>query len=331
MAAGNSRLRLLYLLKIFFEQTDEDHVISTTGLIEKLRTYGIEAERKALYPDIEALTLCGYDIVTSKTPPGYFLGTREFELAELRLLSDAVQAAGFISQRKTNSLLIKLEGLMSKQQADTLRGQVYVERRTKCSNEEIYYNIDKLHYAVTHGRRVSYVYSRRVLGEDGKAVTSEKQFTVNPYALIWSNDHYYLVCNKTNYDNLMNARIDRMKKVTVLDLPSRHFSEVSVYKKRFDAADYAEKHFNMFSGEPKPVELICENTLLEEILDRFGDRTAFTKYDDEHFLITVNAAVTDGLAAWITQYGGRIIAKKPEELRKTVKSRAEEILRAYNG
>ncbi len=327
----NSKLKLLYLAEIFEKKTDENHYITATQLCEELQKIGIQAERKSIYKDIEILREYGYDIIHegSRNTGGYFLGARKFELAEIRLLSDAVQAANFISQKKTNQLLTKIESFVSEKQAKVLHSQVYVDNRPKCKNEEIFYTISLLDEAITKGVKVTFTYTRRKITEEFKTATEDKTFTVSPYALIWSDDHYYVVCNNEKYDNLMHLRIDRIKHLSPTKNKARHFSEVSEYRNSFDSADYASKLFNMYSGEQKPVELICRNDLLETMLDRFGERVKVQKVDSDHFLLRTNAAVSEGLAAWVLQFGGRVTVKMPNELINSVKQKAEEILKKY--
>ncbi len=327
----NSKLKLLYLAEIFEKKTDENHYISANSLCDELEKLGITAERKSIYKDIDVLREYGYDIihVGSRSSGGYFLGQRKFELAEIRLLSDAVQAANFISQKKSKELVAKIESFASDKQAKTLHSQVYVDNRPKCKNEEIFYTISALDEAITKGVKVKFIYTRRKITEQFKTANEDKSFTVSPYALIWSDDHYYVVCNNEKYDNLMHLRIDRIKHVNPLNERSRPFSEVSPYRSSFDSADYAAKLFNMYSGEQKPVELVCENSLLETMMDRFGEKIRVQKVDDNHFLLRTNAAVSDGLAAWVLQFGGRVTVRMPNELIKSVKEKAEEILKKY--
>ncbi len=328
----NSKLKLLYLAEIFEKKTDENNLISANALCDELEKVGISAERKSIYKDIEVLREYGYDIihVGSRSSGGYFLGQRKFELAEIRLLSDAVQAANFISQKKTKQLVAKIESFVSDKQAKVLHSQVYVDNRPKCKNEEIFYTINTLDEAITQGLKVKFIYTRRKITDQFKTATEEKSFTVSPYALIWSDDHYYVVCNNEKYTNLMHLRIDRIKHLTITDEPSRHFSEVSNYKNHFDSADYASKLFNMYSGEQKPIELVCENELMETMLDRFGERVRVQKVDENRFLLRTNAAISDGLAAWVLQFGGRVTVRMPNELIRTVKTKAEEIVEKYS-
>lgn len=326
-----SKLKLLYLADILKKKTDENNYLAATEICDELAKLDIPAERKSIYKDIEILRKYGFDIIHtgSKNRGGYFMGAREFELAEIRLLSDAVQAANFISQKKTKQLVEKIESFASESQAKVLHSQVYVDNRPKCKNEEIYYTINLLDEAISQGVKVSFLYTKRKITDEFKTAKEEKQFKVSPFALIWSDDHYYLVCNNEKYDNLMHLRIDKIKKLEVLDEHSRHFSEVSDYKTSFDSADYASKLFNMFSGEPKPIELVCNNDVLDPILDRFGENVRIQKVDDEHFLIRTNAVVSQGLVSWILGFGDRIKVRTPNNLIYDVTKNAQDIVDLY--
>lgn len=327
----NQKLKLLLLLKDLQENSDENHPLDSEELILYLNNHGIESERKSIYRDISILKEYGYDILKTKTPKsGYYIGVRDFELAEVRLLCDAVQAANFISKKKTRQLLAKIYSLASVYQADKIKKQVYVDSRLKTGNEQIYYTIDKLDTAIQNNRQVEIVYRKRKIANSNRAEYEEKKHTVSPYALIWSNDHYYLIANNRNYSNLMVARVDRIKSVEILnDTPRINFADVSEYKNRFDAADYVNKHFNMFAGEAEPVELICNNSIIENILDRFGESVSIKRFTDEKFKISVDAAVSDGLVSWLLQFGKDIEVKSPDSLKKKVLERIEEINSVY--
>ena len=197
--SANAKLKPLYLLQIFQEQTDEEHPLSAQELCGELEKRGVAAQRKSIYGDIELLKSFGLDILHTRAPKsGYFLASRTFETAEVRLLLDAVQAAAFITPKKTAQLVQKLEGLVSCGQAARLEGQVYIDHRIKCSNEEIYYTIEILDQAIQAGRQVRFQYARRALSGQMKVELQEKEFCVNPYALIWSGGHYYLCATIPN-------------------------------------------------------------------------------------------------------------------------------------
>ena len=327
----DAKLKLLYLKEIFEKYTDEEHILNSSELVGLLSgRYGIECERKSIYKDIEILSDYGMDIIKTRAPKnGFFLASRPFEAAEVRLLTDAVQAADFISKRKTKLLIQKIEGFVSVDQAARLHSQVYIDNRHKCSNEEIYYNIDALDAAIKSGRKVRLKYARRRLDQKFTAQEEIKEFLLSPYALIWSNDHYYLVANNGKYDNLMNVRIDRIHNVEITEEPARHFSEVSEYKTSFDSADYASKAFNMFSGTPETVDLKCSIDLIEEIVDRFGENAALRRSKEGWFLLREEMSVNDGLVSWIMQFGDRIEVVKPAALREMVKEKAERIAELY--
>jgi len=326
----NSKLKLLYLKDIFMKYSDEEHILNAMDIAEHLLQYGIECERKSIYKDIDILIEYGLDIIkTTKPKNGYFLASREFEIAELRLINDAIQSAGFISKKKTTSLLNKTDSLLSIYQADRLKGQVFIDRRNKCTNEEIFYNIDALDTAIKNEKKVRLNYSRRKLDEKYTAANESREFKLSPYALVWSNDHYYLIANNEKYDNLMNLRIDRIKKVEVLDSPRRHISEVSEYKNSFDTADYVSKTFNMFSGRPEMTQLKCKTEILEEMLDRFGEKISIKKSEDGWFYVYDELFVNDGLASWIMQFGDKIEVIYPAVLKSMIKSKSEAILRMY--
>lgn len=223
----------------------------------------------------------------------------------------------------------KLESLLSAGQAESLVRQVYCQSENKCSNEEIYYIIDNLHQAICDGCKVKFAYKRRAVDPKNKKTFREKIFTVSPYALIWKDDHYYLVCNNEKYDNLMNLRLDRMRRITPLSQKARPVEEVSAYKGRFDTADYAAKMFNMFSGETATVRLLCKLDTLEEMVDRFGTAIPIHAVDGDHFETTISAAVSEGMVSWLMQYGGRVQVLEPQSLIDSVRARAETVLSAY--
>ncbi len=328
---ANSKLKLLYILELLYNESDEEHPIDTERIQLYLRNHSIECERKSIYSDITVLKEFGLDILLSKgASGGYFLASRDFEVAEIRLLCDAVQAAGFISPKKSRHLIDKILTLISAPQARQIKSQVYVDNRPKSANEEIYYHIDKLNRAIQNGWQVQALYRRRKITEQNAVEYDDRLHTVSPYAMIWADDHYYLVCNKAKYDNLMVLRIDRIKKLEILENErARHFSEVSPYKNSFDSADYAKRHLHMFSGTPESVELICQNDLLEQVLDRFGEDVRLYRAGEDKFGLRTQAAVNDGLVAWIMQFGAKVRVKKPDSLKKLLFEKAREIESVY--
>lgn len=328
---AEKKLKTLLVFKYIDEFSDEAHPLSTSQLIEMLANDGIKCERKSIYADVKTLKEIGYDIVSIKSPTngGFFMASRKFEIPEVRLLIDAVTSAGFITPKKTQGLVEKLESLVSKNQANSIVTQVYIDPNTKCDNEEIYYIIDALHTAIKEKKKVKFFYKRRNIDVENRKNYTEKTFTVSPYALIWKEDHYYLLCNNQKYDNIMNLRVDRIRKVQTLDEPVRPMNEVSEYKEVFDVADYSSKMFNMFSGASDKVRIMCDLELREQIMDRFGAKVPLLAYDSTHFETTVEVAVSDGLVSWLMSFGNKAKVLEPQYLADAVKERAQQIAKLY--
>ena len=330
-ARRGQKLKLLYIVKILTQLTDEEHPMSATEICERLAECGVTAERKSIYNDIECLVSFGYDIIFTRTPKnGYFLASREFELPEIFLLCDAVRTAKFISEKKTRELTAKLDGLISKYQSKRNIHGIYIDSSNKTHNEELFYNIDSINTAITEGKKIKFTYSKRVLQEGKNIITESKTRIVSPYTMTWQFDYYYLIGNYEKYDNLMNLRIDRIHSVEILDEPIRHFSEVSDYSDTFDVADYTKKLFGMFGGNTQEIKLRCSNKLLEQVTDRFGENIFITNVNEKTFDFTAKAAVSEGLVTWIMNYGDNIKVIKPDDLKQKIIDRADKILKIYN-
>lgn len=244
--SANQKLKLLYLAQILMEQTDEEHPLTVQALIAQLAKHDIQAERKSVYDDLDALSRFGLDVQCRKgRMPGWFVGARDFELPELKLLVDAVQSSRFITRRKSDALIRKLERLASIHQAQQLQRQVFVSGRVKVMNESIYYNVDKLHTALSAKRAITFqyfdynMYREKVFRREGA------QYTVSPYGLIWNNDNYYLVAYDGSHREMRHYRVDKMAEITVTNLPREGAEDYP----NFDIAVYGQKHFGMYSGE----------------------------------------------------------------------------------
>lgn len=269
MAGGsNQKLRLIYLAKIFMEKTDEEHYLTTTQLIDALSAYGISVERKTIYTDMESLRTVGLDIIGQQVGKVYYyhLGGRQFELAELKLLVDSVQSAKFITEKKSNQLIKKLEGLTSKYEAKQLQRQVYVAGRIKAHNESIYYNVDQIHTAIGNNVKIQFQYFQWNVNKEQVLRHHGKTYCISPWALSWDDENYYLVGFDNEADQIKHYRVDKMLK---LKLTSEK-REGEEYFKQFNMAAYAKKMFGMFGGEEEIVKLRCKNEFAGVIIDRFG-------------------------------------------------------------
>ena len=293
---SGQKLKLLILYKILLERGDEEHPVTTAELIEALDREGIPAERKSIYADMETLREFGLDVQFQKgAHSGWFVGERDFELPELKLLVDAVQSSRFISRRKSDALIRKLEGLTSSHQAKQLRRQVYVDERVKTDNETVYYAIDKLHTAIASGRAVTFRYFDYNVKKEKVFRRSGGRYTVSPYGLIWSEENYYLVGWDHQKEKLRRYRVDKMESLTVTSLPR----EGDESCKNFDLVEFGQKHFHMLSGTEAKVRLRCENWLVNIMLDRFGQDSMLIPDGPDHFILTVDAVVSAQFYGWL--------------------------------
>ena len=242
--SSNQKEKILHLMKILLDQTDETHKLSVNDLITKLAALDIKAERKTIYDDIETLRQFGFDIIMEKSKSyGYYIGKRDFELPELKLLADAVQSSKFITERKTMQLIKKLEGLMSKHDAGKLRRQVYVQNRVKSMNESIYYSVDALHEAISEDKKISFKYFTYDVQKNQIFKRGGDLYIVSPAALTWNEENYYLIAYSDERKSITHFRVDRMS--SVKKLPEQRHSAA----KGFKLSEYSKKVFCMFSGE----------------------------------------------------------------------------------
>lgn len=327
---SNQKLKTLYVLDILKKYSDEEHPLNSADIIKYLEDKGVLAERKSVYDDISALEYYGADIIKTDTPKvGWFIGEKEFETPEIFLLCDAVRSAKFISVKKTRELINKLNSMLSVHQISRRNNGVFFSLSEKSGNEEIYYNIDKINKAITENRQIKIKYFQRKFDKNRAVSGVSKEMVINPYALCWQDDHYYLIGNYEKYDNLIHLRLDRIRSATVLDTKSRHFSEVSEYKDFFDTADYTEKLFGMFSGKAEPIKLWCNRGITEQVLDRFGENIFITDVTEKGFKFKVDAVLSDALVTWIINYGDKLRVESPTVLESMVKKRAKEVLALY--
>ena len=326
----NQRKRILVLLNILMQKTDEEHPLTARELMDALEAQGILCDRKTIYEDIDALNLCGYDIINTKgSKSGYFLSGREFELPEVALLTDAVLSADFITRKKTNTLVKKLKGLLNEYQAEKFASRTFIDNRNKCENEEIYYSIDAIERGIDANKKITLTYIRHTLKNGRTPEAASKKMKVSPYALIWADDHYYLVCNHEKYDNLMHLRLDRMKGVSLTEEALRHFSEVSEYKNEFNTADYSAKVFNMFSGNEEEIVFDCSTDISEQVIDRFGDKIFIRQSEGNRFKFRHKACISEGLVTWIIQFGDKMRIESPPRLKERIIGRLAEIQKLY--
>ena len=316
----NQKLKMLYLYKIFNERTDELHPVTVNDLTQILREYGVSAERKALYDDIENLQRFGMDIITIKgRANSYYLGSREFELPELKLLADAVCSAKFLTAKKSNSLLKKIESLASIHEGKEIQRQVFVIDRVKSMNERIYINVDTIHRAINEGKQISFKYFD--YGLDKSQIFRPGLRVASPYALTWNDEKYYLIAYYLKYsDKMTNFRVDRMVDITILDEPKIE------YPNKFDISDYLNSTFSMFSGDTIDVVLKFDNSLINAAIDRFGKDASIKSHDECSFTVRARIKPEAPFYGWLFQFGNKVSVLSPESVKKEYYSMLNDVI-----
>ena len=328
MAKGsNQKLKIIYLMKIFLEKTDETHSITMAEIISSLEAYGIIAERKSIYSDIESLRQYGLDIIGEQQDRTYYyyIGNRQFELAELKLLVDSVQSAKFITAKKSNELIKKIESLASKYEASQMQRQVYTTDRIKTANESIYYNVDRIHSAIAANVQITFKYfnwdvnKKQVLRRDGA------MYQVSPWALSWDDENYYMVAFDSVEDKIKHFRVDKMLSIEL----SSERREGKTSFLRFDMGAYAKKMFGMVAGEEQDVKILCKNDLAGVMIDRFGKDVMMLKADAEHFYVNVKVAVSRQFLAWVIALGEGAKIVGPESVVEQMRMEAQRLVEQY--
>lgn len=324
----NQKLKLVYLMQILEEKTDETHPLSTQQLIEELEKVGIQAERKSIYRDMDMLTEFGMDIIKTKgRAGGYYLASRRFELAELKLLVDAVQASKFITTKKSRELIGKLESLCSKNEGKLLHRQVVVTNRNKTVNESIYYSVDMVYNAIASNQCVRFQYFDWSIEREMKLRHGGKYYEVSPWLLTWDDENYYLIAYDMERRMIRHYRVDKMLHISVTE-QKREGRELF---ENFDIAAYSRKTFGMFAGEEETVTLLCEEHLTGVIVDRFGSEAALRREDVCHITARVHVAVSRQFFGWVTGLGNAVKIISPQRVVWQYQNFLRSVLKGYEG
>ena len=310
--SSNQKLKLMYLAKILQEKTDEEHGLTMPELIEQLALYDVKAERKSIYDDIEALREQMDMDVAKRTEGGrteYYLASRDFELAELKLLVDAVQSSRFMTQSQTTELIDKIKGLTSVRQANQLSRQVHVTNRIKTPSTTIY-TVDMLHMAISQERQISFQYVKWNVKKEREAQHNGKIYRVSPWALMWDDENYYMVAFDSETQSIRHYRVDRMSHTQILS----ERREGADHFKNFDMGIYSRKTFGMYHGQDEQVTLRCTNDLADAMIDRFGQDAVLYPVDSEHFEIAVKVSVSPVFLTWLMNFGGKIRIISPQRV-----------------
>lgn len=329
MAKGNnSKLKLSYLTRIMLEKTDDEHGLTMPQILEELARYDVSAERKSIYDDFADMTdKLGIEIVKEKVGKEtyYHVAGREFEVAEIKLLIDAIQSSKFITEKKSNELIKKVKGLVSHHQAAQLQRQVYVHGRIKTMNESIYYNVDALHAAIAGNNRISFQYCGWFTDKKLQPLNGGKFFEVSPWALTWDDEYYYLVAFDHFEEKIKHYRVDKMVKISVLP-EMRGGKELF---QSFDMAAYSKENFGMYHGEVRKVRISFPDYMVGVFIDRFGKDIPVHPAGDRRSETAVSVAVSKQFFGWIASLGRWVKIEGPDEVVQEMKEFAEKLADAY--
>lgn len=318
--------KLLYIIKMLQEKSDESHPIKMEAILEMLDHEGIKAERKSIYNDMDTLRDFGYDIMLTKGKNGgYFLAYRDFDVAELKVLVDAVQASRFITTKKSKDLIRKITTLAGEHEAKNLKREVYVMNRIKSENEAIYYNVDEIHRAIEANKQITFKYLEYSVNKEAVPRRNGKTYKVSPRALAWNEEKYYLIAYDADADLIKNYRVDKIKDIDLTDE-----SRIILEKDRnFDVAEYCNRAFGMYCGDDETITVRFPNRLIGVVIDRFGKEVNIYNSGDDSFETRLNVSVSPQLFGWLTGLGADVKIVRPERVVEQYKQYIQEIMKQY--
>lgn len=324
----NQKFKLYRLAEIMLEKTDEEHFITMSEIKASLEEYGITADRKSLYADLKDLEVFGIEVEGEpiKNKYHYHVVNRLFELPELKLLVDAIQSSKFITEKKSNVLIRKLEKLVSKYDAQKLQRQVYVSGRIKTMNESIYYSVDAIHNAISENKKIQFQYFQWNVKKEMELRHGGAYYQISPWGLSWDDENYYLVGYDSEACMIKHYRVDKMLHISMLN----EDREGKEHFKKFNMADYAKKSFGMFSGEEQTVKLLVDNAFAGVIIDRFGKNVALHPVNKNQFTVNVDVHVSNQFLGWIMSLGNGIKIVGPESVCEQMKAEIKRLENQYD-
>ena len=319
----NQKLKMLYLEKIFREETDDNHSLTLQEITARLHAYGVNADRKTLYQDFDELRHYGLDILSTNSGRScrYFLGSRLFELPELKLLVDSVQAAKFITNRKSQSLIKKLESLASHHQARELQRQVIINGRVKTLNKAVFLTVDNIYRAINENVQIRFHYMKWTIHKKLAPRHKGDWFIVSPWTLLLNDENYYLVAYDAQDQVIKHYRVDKIKDLELLE--GQREGKDCFNNEQLPL--YTNHHF----GEDTKVTLVAENELAGVLIDRFGKDIMLIPVDEGHVSVTVDVDVSRQFLGWVMSLGGGIVIESPDWVRDKMREEGLRLTEAY--
>ena len=317
-----NKSRALYIFKYLWDHTDEEHPATTADIIQYLASIGISTTRKTVAEDAAELQNSGFDVICNRSRQNeFFIGSRHMELAELKMLVDAVQAAKFISPKKSKELIGKVTELASPYQSDTLKRSLFVDDKVKTSNESVYYAVDTLHEAIQKQKTVAFRYIEYTPQKKRAYKHGGQVYLLSPYDMVWNSDAYYVFGFSESHGKVVKFRVDRMHRPALSEQPYRPKPQGC------NISEYCRQVFSMYDGSACTVELKCENSLMDDIVDRFGEQVRTKRYDAGHFVAEAEVSVSPTFYAWVFTYSGQIEILSPEPARREYAQRLQTTLK----
>lgn len=324
----NQKFKFTYLMQIMLAKTDDEHSLTMPQIMDELEKFDVTAERKSIYADFQDMTeKFGVEIIKEQIgrETYYHVGTREFELAEVKLLIDAIQSSKFITQTKSRELISKIKSFVSEHQAKQLQRQVYINDRVKTMNESVYYNVDDIHTAINQNRKIRFKYYKWDIDKKLVPRHNGDWFVVSPWALTWDDENYYMVAFDDWDHKIKHYRVDKMMRISIEE-EKRAGKEMF---KNFDMAEYSKATFGMYQGQKTKVKIQFANDMCGVFIDRFGKDISFRPIDDEHSELHVDVNVSPQFFGWIFSLGKDVKVTGPDEVVDAMKKFAEEFMKNY--
>ena len=321
--SDNQKLKILYIWDYLQKNSHRDRPVRAGELIQMLNSHEIACDRKTVYSDIAALQDFGLDILCQPgRNGGYYLASQNFELPELKLLIDAVQSSRFLTERKSRALIEKLCTLCSAQDAKLMQRGVYVSGRVKSMNETIYYGVDAIQEAIAQNRQITFRYFD--WGLNGLRVYRDKAYTASPYGLCQDNENCYLLALSPRH-GITSYRVDRMTDITLCEESREPCPELT--GKRL--TEYANRMFQMYSGDTVSVKLRFRRELANVVIDRFGKDTMLLPDGEDWFVFTVEVAVSPLFLSWVMGFGAKARILYPQSVVDRCRQLCREVLAQY--
>ena len=298
-------------MKYLYEHTDDNHPVSTQELVKIFRAEDAHASRKTVKDDIDVLMNEGFDIVTIKsTQHSFFLANRKFEIPEIKLLIDAVSSSRFITKEKSEVLIGKLTSLVSNAQAEKIKRHLYLADRVKADNKQIYYIVDVITDAINDGKKICFQYFDYNAAKEKSLRHEGEKYRVSPYALVWDDNHYYMLGFSDARQTMVNFRVDRMCSTQMTE------EKAVPLPADFDMAEYVQHQFRMFAGDEIEVVLECRNDMMKYIIDQFGEEVETWKATKDTFFAKVSVADSPTFYGWVFPFEGKVRISSPKKIRE---------------